>query len=196
MNDIEYLTTLPHEIVKKTLFNMPIKDILSLCSTDKYIQSVCKDDLFWKDYIYRTYNITATETAIWTESITLGLLSWKQIASGYIDGKPLLINDGNDNIEIISITPNMKLSDILDKFVNIFPNADRFDIYIDNPFNTAIDEDSYFIKYVKNGDFILYDALTRENEILVKNLRLNGNINLPIIKNNLYYTIYLIAKAQ
>jgi hypothetical protein len=52
-----YLQTLPYEILRDTLFDLPIKDVFSLCSTDKFIQTICNDDIFWRDYIFQNYNL-------------------------------------------------------------------------------------------------------------------------------------------
>lgn len=43
---MNYMKTLPNDMIKQTLFELSYKEIMSLCSTDKSINLICNDEKF------------------------------------------------------------------------------------------------------------------------------------------------------
>ena len=100
-------------------------------------------------------------------------------------------DDVNNFTDVISIRPDMKLADILDEYILRLPNYTSEDttfvIQIINPFNIPLSIADYHIKYNKNDRIIgvFTGTLASETEF-------TEYLNLSIINNTLYYTLYLI----
>ena len=120
---------------------------------------------------------------LWTQCIYDGNLTWKQVAHGFRFGIPLLIITSTYNI--ISINPNMRLSDILEECLRIDPNIDTtFHIFLNEPFRTI--SNPYIIRYNKFNS-----TITPPNNYSRKDLeRIH---NLSIIENGLYHILYFIS---
>jgi hypothetical protein len=48
---------LPIEMTHKILFELPVLEILDMCTTNSYINDICNDDEFWIAYITNKHNI-------------------------------------------------------------------------------------------------------------------------------------------
>ena len=84
MNEIDYLKELPQETIKKILFKTPASDIISLCITDSYIQYICNDDIFWKEYVIKNNNLYTSVVTMWKNLIEDSTnFTWKRLAQLY-----------------------------------------------------------------------------------------------------------------
>ena len=128
-----YTRTLPLDMIRKTLYDLSVTEILSICSTDKNIQIICEDDNFWRDYILYNYKSQP----------------WKQLAKSYGREKIITVMYQDNILNKINISPDMSLKNVLDK-LNA-PNHDRFTLQLIHPFNINNDYDIYY-----DGNKILY----------------------------------------
>ena len=136
-----YSSQLPLDIIRRQLYELSVNDIMSLCTTEKYIQVICNDDRFWREYVITRYNITHP---------------WKQLARLYEREKPITVYDDNQDMIIgkIIINPEMNLADIINEIRNMVPEEDPelFTIQFSNPLRSM---DTYSIKYERGEIFYL-----------------------------------------
>ena len=54
----EFETKIPPKLHRLMLSNLPVKSIISFCSTSKTLRLACESELFWKDILRRDFGIS------------------------------------------------------------------------------------------------------------------------------------------
>lgn len=52
----------PRDVIYLTLLNLPFRDLLSACQTNRAYRSVCQSDIFWRDYLDYFYGWNLVDT--------------------------------------------------------------------------------------------------------------------------------------
>jgi hypothetical protein len=128
---MNYINSLPNDMIKQTLFELSVKEIMSICSSDKSIQSICNDDKFWKDYVMLKYNMPNP---------------WKQLAK-LVDKEKTITIYKNGRITKLDISDNMTLREVLDQVNFLMPGNSMYGLKLLHPF---IHQDETVIKYINN----------------------------------------------
>lgn len=132
-----YIHLLPKDMIKETLYELSVKDIMSICSADKTIQSICKDDQFWKEYVTLKHGMKNP---------------WQQLAKLAENEKVITIYN-NGRIIKLTIYADMSLKELLDQVNLLVPDNDMYELQLIHPFHSM---DRIFIQYRNNE--ILYFA--------------------------------------
>lgn len=146
------MNTLPNDVIRATLYELSVKEIMSLCSTNQSMQSICQDERFWKQYILLNYNIK-------NPSQKLAKLAEKEI---------IIYKNGKKRKMII--TEDMSLRQILDEVDLIVPNNTIYSLDLKHPFK----QDNQFIQRI-GTDIYYYNERFRSYDVYF-------NSNLPIGK--------------
>lgn len=113
--------TIPIEIFRETLLKINRDTIRSMCSTNRYIQNICNDEIFWRDYYIMNIEPIEEMYTIYKEYVDKNVISWKQIV--LTNGKYIeLLNDDTEETNLIHITPESTLEQIkeeIGKVLNI-----------------------------------------------------------------------------
>src|SRR5205085_4296904 len=90
------MESVPTEVLMKILDNLPIRDVFKICQTNKQINDICNDDLFWKGKLFKEFQIDFSDIP--------KNLSWKNLAilivTGDIISVPVYYNDWNKSEHI------------------------------------------------------------------------------------------------
>jgi hypothetical protein len=181
MNESDYTKMIPIEVVKEMLNTMSVDNINSLCSTDKYIQIICRDEKFWREYIINNHQLEGNELLLWELNVNHQNITWHELASLYENGRPLIIlNEDTDERKVIQIVPETKLSEIFELIKEKIIDTRRYVVHLRHPFKV---NDDYAVEY--NGNKILVYINDYNNWIAYNDK--------PIGKNKLYDLIYQIS---
>lgn len=88
------LHKLPPEIREMIIMDLPVKDILTFCSSSKAFMELCKDDTLWKILLKRDYNLlpisyNPKQDYIFAAKVFSRVLNFEKNAKQYVlDGKP------------------------------------------------------------------------------------------------------------
>jgi hypothetical protein len=161
--DIDYLKTLPYDTIKDILYNSSVDEINSLCSTDKYIQRICNDENFWKQYVFNKHGITNC---------------CKRVAQQFEKTIPIY-KYRREYIRSIVIIPEMTLRQVLNEVLKVDEYSDYYEFYIKRLFDSP---SSYTIRYENNiiyfrnkfGNYSKYTEETKSiNDIGLYDILLN-----------------------
>ena len=50
------LRSIPTDMFKKILYKVPADSLFEMCETDKYVQIICEDETFWRQYVELNYD--------------------------------------------------------------------------------------------------------------------------------------------
>ena len=190
--NIDYLKTLPIEMIEKALLNLSVDDLHKLCSTDTYINQLCKDENYWINRLMKKYNKSGYELEIeWGSSFQFyPSIWWDDVEYAYEHGKPVLLSNTYGGYDrrpdskdyVISIVPQMTMKDVLNIVNRKFPNNKEITVTLFLPF---VGQESFHIRY--NNDEILFKRADNP-DLEWKQDDLNSNI----LDSNLYNTILFI----
>ena len=54
--ELELISLLPIEMTQKILYDLDIKSLTSICSSNKYLFVICSDDNFYENYVKLNYD--------------------------------------------------------------------------------------------------------------------------------------------
>lgn len=125
---MDYTKYLPNDMLKQTLYPLPVKDIMAMCSTDTKIQSICNDEQFWKEYVLQNHNITKP---------------WKELAKLTDNQKIINIYQLGRYYKLL-ISADMTLKELLNQVNLIIPNINTYKLKLKHPFHF---QESVVIRY-------------------------------------------------
>ena len=123
MSNNYYLKSIPKETYQKVLFLLSPKDLLQICDTDKYVQTIC-DDNFYREYIQRNYDPLFFGFDNWNNTIfdneifNVQRNKWKDILQIILRHKIIPLKINNKQFSYVAIHPMDSFESIRDKLIH------------------------------------------------------------------------------
>lgn len=154
-------TEIPNDTMKLILYELSVKEITLLCSTDKNIQLICNDEQFWREYVNLRHNNVINP--------------WKELAKLSENRKVIDINY-NGHITKLLIYDNMSLKEVLDQVKLMAPNKYTYQLRLTHPFKNSdhivIMYKNNYIGYYNGSSYTDYTKADKpiKNTLLYNNL--------------------------
>lgn len=151
------MQSLTSDVIKETLYELSVKEIMSICSTNKSIQSICNDEQFWHQYVIYKHEFNNP---------------WKQLAKLAEKEKEITIYK-NGRISKMIIYSDMTLPELFHQVNLLHPNNELYVLQLIHPFRSI---ERAIVSYKNNKITFFHEEFRRwvyffdENEPLSKNL--------------------------